>query len=84
MYVDLKLILSTHVIFLNSGLIIVALLKNEAQDKWAIVAIYYKNKLQKFINKNDYEILSDYMVAQYNSPWALPPFRKNEIIDSIK
>ena len=47
-------------------------------------AVYYKNKLQKFINKNDYEILSDYMVAQYNSPWALPPFRKNEIIVSIK
>ena len=47
-------------------------------------AIYYKNKLKKFIKKNDYEILSDYMVAQYNSPWALPPFRKNEIIVSIK
>ena len=47
-------------------------------------AIYYKNKLEKFINKNDYEILTDYMVAQYNSPWTLPPFRKNEIIVSIK
>ena len=47
-------------------------------------AIYYKNKLEEFINKNDYEILTDYMVAQYNSPWTLPPFRKNEIIVSIK
>ena len=47
-------------------------------------AVYYKNKLEKFIEKNNYEILSDYMVAQYNSPWALPPFRKNEIIVTIK
>ena len=47
-------------------------------------AVYYRNKLKKFIERNNYEILSDYMVAQYNSPWALPPFRKNEIIVTIK
>jgi len=24
------------------------------------------------------------MVAQYNSPWAIPPFRKNEILVRVK
>ena len=27
---------------------------------------------------------SPLMVAQYNSPWALPPFRKNELLYTIK
>ena len=35
------------------------------------------------IKKNSYEILDNFMVAQYNSPWAFPPFRKNEIIVKI-
>jgi hypothetical protein len=26
----------------------------------------------------------DFLVAQYNSPWAIPPFRKNEILIKIK
>ena len=47
-------------------------------------ATYYKKKLESFINNSGYDINSDYMVAQYNSPWALPPFRKNEIIIMIK
>ena len=47
-------------------------------------ATYYKEKLESFINNSGYDINSDYMVAQYNSPWALPPFRKNEIIIMIK
>ena len=25
-------------------------------------------------------VLGKFMVAQYNSPWALPPFRHNEIM----
>ena len=29
-----------------------ALLKNEAQDNWAIVAIYYKNKLTNCMEEN--------------------------------
>ena len=46
--------------------------------------IYYKKKLKSFLKKNNYEALNNFMVAQYNSPWALPPFRKNEILVSIK
>ena len=47
-------------------------------------ATYYKKKLEGFIKTSGFEINSDYMVAQYNSPWALPPFRRNEIIIMIK
>lgn len=47
-------------------------------------ATHYKEKLEQFIETSGYEINSDYMVAQYNSPWALPPFRRNEIIIMIK
>ena len=46
-------------------------------------ATHYKEKLEQFIETSGYEINSDYMVAQYNSPWALPPFRRNEIIIMI-
>ena len=47
-------------------------------------ATYYKERLEGFIKNSGYDINSDYMVAQYNSPWALPPFRRNEIIVMIK
>ena len=36
------------------------------------------------INDNKIEVLSELMVAQYNSPWAIPPFRKNELIYRVK
>ena len=45
---------------------------------------YYKNKLDAYIRKNDIQVISPIMVAQYNSPWTIPPFRKNELIYSIK
>jgi len=45
--------------------------------------IYYTKLLDDFIKKKNLEIRSTYMVAQYNSPWALPPFRKNEILAMI-
>ena len=44
---------------------------------------YYKKKLEKHIKDNNLEIKSPLMVAQYNSPWAMPPFRKNELIYKI-
>ena len=47
-------------------------------------ATHYKEKLEQFIETSGYETNSDYMVAQYNSPWALPPFRRNEIIIMIR
>ena len=45
---------------------------------------YYKTILDKYIADNDLEINSELMIAQYNSPWAVPPFRKNELIYKIK
>ena len=45
---------------------------------------YYKDILDKYIKENSIEVTSDLMVAQYNSPWAIPPFRKNELMYKIK
>ena len=45
---------------------------------------YYKEVLDEYILENNLEIESELMVAQYNSPWAIPPFRKNELIYKIK
>ena len=44
---------------------------------------YYKKKLDKYIKDNNLQLQSPLMVAQYNSPWAIPPFRKNELIYKI-
>ena len=44
----------------------------------------YKKILDQYIKENNIEVDSNLMVAQYNSPWALPPFRKNELIYKIK
>ncbi len=43
-----------------------------------------KDKLEKYLKNNSIKYSNDFFVAQYNSPWILPPFRKNEIIVSIK
>ena len=45
---------------------------------------YYKSILDKYINDNKIKVISTLMVAQYNSPWAIPPFRKNELLYRIK
>ena len=45
---------------------------------------YYKDLLDKYIIQNNLKVESGLMVAQYNSPWAIPPFRKNELIYKIK
>ena len=47
-------------------------------------ASYYQNKLSDLLAANGYTVNGTFMVAQYNSPWAIPPFRKNEIIVQIK
>ena len=44
----------------------------------------YQNDLIKSISEMGLESKGDYLVAQYNSPWAIPPFRKNEILVQIK
>lgn len=45
---------------------------------------YYKKQLEEYLKKNEYICKSDFLVAQYNSPWALPPFRRNEVLISIE
>jgi len=45
---------------------------------------YYKEILDEYIKDNHIQVISPLMVAQYNSPWAIPPFRKNELIYTIK
>jgi hypothetical protein len=40
----------------------------------------YQKKLSNWIFKEGLKTTGNFMVAQYNSPWALPPFRHNEII----
>ena len=47
-------------------------------------ASYYQNKLSDLLIASGYTVNGTFMVAQYNSPWAIPPFRKNEIIVQIK
>ena len=44
----------------------------------------FQSGADEYILENNLKIDSDLMVAQYNSPWAIPPFRKNELIYKIK
>ena len=41
-------------------------------------------KLDLLIEKENLTKLNEIIVAQYNSPWVIPPFRKNEILIPIK
>ena len=45
---------------------------------------YYKKELEEYLKKKQYIAKGEFLVAQYNSPWALPPFRKNEILIAIE
>ena len=47
-------------------------------------ASHYQNKLSDLLTTSGYTVNGTFMVAQYNSPWAIPPFRKNEIIVQIR
>ena len=44
----------------------------------------YQTDLIKSITAMGLESNGDFLVAQYNSPWAIPPFRKNEILIQLK
>ncbi|KAM1271858.1 hypothetical protein ACFX2I_032733 [Malus domestica] len=35
-------------------------------------------KLKESLEKDGYKIIGDYILARYNPPWTLPPFRTNE------
>ena len=49
---------------------------------WATEArsLNYQKKLLELINKQGLKHKRGFMIAQYNSPWTLPPFRKNEVM----
>tara|TARA_X000001036_G_scaffold276645_1_gene256930 strand:+ start:152 stop:673 length:522 start_codon:yes stop_codon:yes gene_type:complete len=40
----------------------------------------YQKRLENWLQEKSIKTDSGYLVAQYNSPWAIPPFRKNEIL----
>ena len=46
-------------------------------------SLNYQKKLLAFINKQSLKHKEGFMIAQYNSPWTLPPFRKNEVMVRI-
>ncbi|PIA65215.1 hypothetical protein AQUCO_00100594v1 [Aquilegia coerulea] len=37
-------------------------------------------KLKKSLERDGYKIIGDFLLARYNPPWTLPPFRTNEIM----
>ena len=43
-------------------------------------SLNYQKKLLELINKQGLKHKRGFMIAQYNSPWTLPPFRKNEVM----
>ncbi len=43
----------------------------------------YKSILDQYIKDEGIIVKSNIMVAQYNSPWTMPPFRRNELIYQI-
>ena len=40
----------------------------------------FQKKLDNWISQQGLKKIGNFMVAHYNSPWALPPFRHNEIM----
>ena len=44
---------------------------------------HYHHKLKEWAKKENYVLKGSFMVAQYNSPWILPPFRHNEIMVQV-
>ena len=43
----------------------------------------FQKELDSWISQQGLKKIGNFMVAQYNSPWALPPFRHNEIMVRI-
>ena len=44
----------------------------------------FKEELVKYLDDNDYETISPFMLNRYDPPWTLPFMRRNEIIVKIK
>jgi hypothetical protein len=46
-------------------------------------AVKKTQELVEWLKKNNLQAKDDFLVAQYNPPWILGPFRKNEIITTL-
>ena len=46
-------------------------------------SLNYQKKLLEFISNEGLKHKGNFMISQYNSPWTLPPFRKNEAMVRI-
>ena len=57
--------------------------KVEAKEAKSKVEKYHQ-RLDDWIKSEGIQAVGKFYVAQYNSPWALPPFRHNEILVRIK
>ena len=44
----------------------------------------HRDLIEQYIKNYNLKVISEMMVAQYNPPWTLPPFRRNELIFKIK
>ena len=44
----------------------------------------YTKRLELLIKKENLIKFNEIIVAQYNAPWTIPPFRKNEILIPVK
>ncbi len=69
-------------------------IKKEALGEVAVLAfggwatesrsMVYQEKLATLLQQNNISTQGGFMVAQFNSPYALPMFRKNELMVRIK
>lgn len=41
-------------------------------------------KLKRSLERDGYKVIGDFVLARYNPPWTLPPFRTNEVMVPIE
>lgn len=41
-------------------------------------------KLKNSLERDGYKVIGDFLLARYNPPWTLPPFRTNEVMIPIE
>ncbi|KAI3474169.1 hypothetical protein Pfo_028957 [Paulownia fortunei] len=42
------------------------------------------NKLRGCLERDGYKVAGDFVLARYNPPWTLPPFRTNEVMIPVE
>ncbi|KAJ0791757.1 putative SOUL heme-binding protein [Helianthus annuus] len=42
------------------------------------------NKLKKDLERDGYKVAGEFVLARYNPPWTLPPFRTNEVMIPVE